>query len=204
MTEMMNQDPKRNPPYIEEDDPVETEPAAEAEETAEPVKEEKTDKKSDKKLKNELADMEKKLEAEMKRADELNDKYLRTAAEYENFRRRSAKERETVYGEAVNDTLTGLLPILDNLQYAAQFTDGDAEKFVEGVKLILGKLPETLEKMNIKMFGEPGETFNPEIHNAVMHIDDDSYGEGEITDVLQCGYMYGDKVLRYAMVRVAN
>ena len=204
MTEMMNQDPKRNPPYIEEDDPVETEPAAEAEETAEPVKEEKTDKKSDKKLKNELADMEKKLEAEKKRADEMNDKYLRTAAEYENFRRRSAKERETVYGEAVNDTLTGLLPILDNLQYAAKFTDGDAEKFVEGVKLILGKLPETLEKMNIKMFGEPGETFNPEIHNAVMHIDDENYGEGEITDVLQCGYMYGDKVLRYAMVRVAN
>ena len=204
MTEMMNQDPKRNPPYIEEDDPVETEPAAEAEETAEPVKEEKTDKKSDKKLKNELADMEKKLEAEKKRADELNDKYLRTAAEYENFRRRSAKERETVYGEAVNDTLTGLLPILDNLQYAAKFTDGDADKFAEGVKLILGKLPETLEKMNIKMFGEPGETFNPEIHNAVMHIDDENYGEGEITDVLQCGYMYGDKVLRYAMVRVAN
>ena len=204
MTEMMNQDPKRNPPYIEEDDPVETEPAAEAEETAEPVKEEKTDKKSDKKLKNELADMEKKLEAEKKRADEMNDKYLRTAAEYENFRRRSAKERETVYGEAVNDTLTGLLPILDNLQYAAKFTDGDADKFAEGVKLILGKLPETLEKMNIKMFGEPGETFNPEIHNAVMHIDDENYGEGEITDVLQCGYMYGDKVLRYAMVRVAN
>ena len=204
MAEMMNQEPKRNPPYIEEDEPAEAEPAAEAAEAAEPVKEEKADKKSDKKLKNELAEMEKKLEAEKKRADELNDKYLRTAAEYENFRRRSAKERENVYGEAVADTLTGLLPILDNLQYAAKFTDGDADKFAEGVKLILGKLPETLEKMNIKMFGEPGETFNPEIHNAVMHIDDENYGEGEITDVLQCGYMYGDKVLRYAMVRVAN
>ena len=201
MTEMMSQDPKRNPPYIEEEEPAEAEAA---EETAEPVKEEKSDKKSDKKLKNELAELEKKLEAEKKRADELNDKYLRTAAEYDNFRRRSAKERETVYGEAVNDTLTGLLPILDNLQYAAKFTDGDADKFVEGVKLILGKLPETLEKLNVKAFGEPGETFNPEIHNAVMHVDDDSYGEGEITDVLQCGYMYGEKVLRYAMVRVAN
>jgi len=204
MTEMMNQDPKRNPPYIEEDEPAEAEPAAEAAEAAEPVKEEKADKKSDKKLKNELAEMEKKLEAEKKRADELNDKYLRTAAEYENFRRRSAKERENVYGEAVADTLTGLLPILDNLQYAAKFTDGDADKFAEGVKLILGKLPETLEKMNIKMFGEPGETFDPELHNAVMHIDDENYGENEITDVLQCGYMYGEKVLRYAMVRVAN
>lgn len=204
MTEMMNQDPKRNPPYIEEDETAEAEQTAEAAETAEPVKEEKADKKSDKKLKNELAEMEKKFDAEKKRADELNDKYLRTAAEYENFRRRSAKERENVYGEAVADTLTGLLPILDNLQYAAKFTDGDAEKFVEGVKLILGKLPETLEKLNIKAFGEAGETFNPEIHNAVMHIEDESYGEGEITDVLQCGYMYGEKVLRYAMVRVAN
>ena len=201
MAEMMNQDPKRNPPYIEEDETAEAEAA---EETAEPVQEEKADKKSDKKLKNELAELEKKLEAEKKRADELNDKYMRTAAEYDNFRRRSAKERENIYGEAVADTLAGLLPILDNLQYAEKFTDGDPEKFVEGVKLILGKLPETLEKLNIKAFGEPGETFNPEIHNAVMHIDDDSYGEGEITDVLQCGYMYGEKVLRYAMVRVAN
>ena len=208
MAEMMNQDPKRNPPFIEEDETAEAEAAAEAAETAETAKEdknEKPDKKSDvKKLKNELAEMEKKLEAEKKRADELNDRYLRTAAEYENFRKRSVKERENVYGDAVADTLTGLLPVIDNLQYAAKFTDGDAEKFVEGVKLILGKLPETLEKLNIRAFGEPGETFNPEIHNAVMHVEDESLGEGEITDVLQCGYMYGEKVLRYAMVRVAN
>lgn len=205
MAEMMNNEPKRNPPYIEEDEPVSETTSENKTENAENAREEKADKKSDvKKLKNEIAELEKKLEAEKKRADELNDKHLRTAAEYENFRKRSAKERENVYGDAVAATLTGLLPILDNLQYAANFTDGDADKFVEGVKLILGKLPETLEKLNIRAFGEVGETFNPEIHNAVMHIEDENLGEGEITDVLQCGYMYGEKVLRYAMVRVAN
>lgn len=199
-----NNEIKRKPPYIEEDEP-DTEKTAETADTAHGEKEEKADKKSDvKKLKNEISELEKKLEAEKKRADELNDKHLRTAAEYENFRKRSAKERENVYGDAVAATLTGLLPILDNLQYAAKFTDGDADKFVEGVKLILGKLPETLEKLNIRAFGEVGETFNPELHNAVMHVEDESLGEGEITDVLQCGYMYGEKVLRYAMVRVAN
>lgn len=208
MAEMNQNDMKRKMPPIEEIDPIEAENAAEAAEPAETVKEEKNekaDKKSDvKKLKNELAEMEKKLEAEKKRADELNDKYLRTAAEYENFRKRSVKERENVYGDAVSDTLTGLLPIIDNLQYAAKFTDGDSEKFVEGVQLILGKLPETLEKLNIKAFGEAGETFDPELHNAVMHVEDETLGEGVITDVLQCGYMYGEKVIRYAMVRVAN
>ncbi len=209
MTEMNRQEPKRNPPYIEQDDIEETEAKEEAgapdNGDTKDAKDTKDTKKSDvKRLKNELAELEKKLEAEKKRADELNDKHLRTAAEYENFRKRSAKERENVYGEAVAATLTGLLPILDNLQYAASFTDGDADKFVEGVKLILGKLPETLEKLNIRAFGAVGETFDPAIHNAVMHVEDESLGEGEITDVLQCGYMYGDKVLRYAMVRVAN
>ena len=74
----------------------------------------------------------------------------------------------------------------------------------DGLKMILSKLPETLEKMNITEFGAVGETFDPNLHNAVMHVDDDSYGEGEIVDVLQCGYKYGDKVLRYAMVKTAN
>ena len=70
--------------------------------------------------------------------------------------------------------------------------------------MILSKLPETLEKMNIKAFGEPGETFDPNIHNAILHVDDENLGEGEIVEVLQQGYMYGERVLRYAMVKVAN
>ncbi|MBE6617223.1 MAG: nucleotide exchange factor GrpE [Ruminococcaceae bacterium] len=166
---------------------------------------EKKEKKSEiKKLKSELEEAKKALEAERAKAEEINDKYLRIAAEYDNFRKRTQTERKNVYGEAVADTLGGLLPIIDNLQYAAKYSAGDAEKVAEGLNLILGKLPETLERMNIKAFGEPGETFDPNLHNAILHIDDENLGEGEIVEVLQQGYMYGERVLRYAMVKVAN
>ncbi len=180
------------------------------EETAEEIpaeesKEAKKEKKSDsKKLKAELEEMKKALEAEKARADETNDKYLRLAAEYDNFRKRSQTDRKNIYTDAVTDTLGGLLPIIDNLQYAAKYSGGDAEKVAEGLNMILSKLPETLEKMNIKAFGAPGETFDPNIHNAILHVDDESLGEGEIVEVLQQGYMYGERVLRYAMVKVAN
>ncbi len=177
--------------------------APETEECAAP--ENKKEKKSDsKKHKAELEEMKKKLEAAEALAAEANDKYLRLAAEYDNFRKRTQKERENVYGDAVSDTLAGLLPILDNLQYASKYSSGDSEKFIEGVNLILGKLPETLEKLEVKAFGEAGEKFDPTIHNAVLHVEDDTLDEGVITDVLQCGYMYREKVLRYAMVKVAN
>ncbi len=154
-------------------------------------------------LKTRLADAEKKAESA---AAEAADKYTRLAAEYDNFRRRSKTEREGVYSEAVADTIMGIVPIIDNLMYADKFGGGDEnpEKYAEGVRLILGKLPEVLEKMNVTVFGEVGETFDPTLHNAVMHVEDDSLGEGEITDVLQCGYKYGEKVIRYAMVKVAN
>lgn len=172
-----------------------------AEETAKDAKKEK---KSDKKLKAEIEDLKKKLEGETKRADEASAQVLRIAAEYDNFRKRSQNEKANIYGDAVSDTLAGLLPIIDNLQYAEKYSCGDAEKVAEGLKMILSKLPETLEKMNITMFGQAGETFDPNLHNAVMHVEDENYGEGEIVEVLQCGYKYGDKVLRYAMVKTAN
>ena len=172
-----------------------------AEETAKDAKKEK---KSDKKLKAEIEDLKKKLEGETKRADEASAQVLRIAAEYDNFRKRSQNEKANIYGDAVSDTLAGLLPIIDNLQYAEKYSCGDAEKVAEGLAMILSKLPETLEKMNITMFGQAGETFDPNLHNAVMHVEDENYGEGEIVEVLQCGYKYGDKVLRYAMVKTAN
>lgn len=154
-------------------------------------------------LRTRLSDAEKNAESA---ASEASDKYTRLAAEYDNFRRRSRAERENVYSDAVADTVMGIVPIIDNLMYADKFGGGDEnpEKYAEGVKLILGKLPEILGKMNITVFGEVGETFDPTLHNAVMHVEDDSLGEGEITDVLQCGYKYGEKVIRYAMVKVAN
>lgn len=157
-----------------------------------------------KRLKAELEKAKKAAEEAETRAKEAEDKYLRIAAEYDNFRRRSQTEKSNVYDSAVADTLAGLLPVIDNLQYASKYSGGDSEKFAEGVELILGKLPETLEKLGITAYGAQGDEFNPEIHNAVLHTEDESLGENVIAEVLQCGYMRGDKVLRCAMVKVAN
>ena len=186
-------------------EPEATAEAAEVqEETAEADKGRKEKKADARKLKAELEELKKALEEEKQKAAEANDKYLRVCAEYDNFRKRTQKEKETAYGEAVADTVKGLLPVIDNLQYASKYGNADPEKFAEGVKLILDKLPETLEKMHIKPVGAPGETFDPTYHNAVMHEDNEEYGENEIMDVLQSGYLYEDRVIRYAMVKVAN
>jgi len=186
-------------------EPEATAEAAEVQEEAAEADKGRKEKKADaRKLKAELEELKKALEEEKQKAAEANDKYLRVCAEYDNFRKRTQKEKETAYGEAVADTVKGLLPVIDNLQYASKYGNADPEKFAEGVKLILDKLPETLEKMHIKPVGVPGETFDPAYHNAVMHEDNEEYGENEIMDVLQSGYLYEDRVIRYAMVKVAN
>jgi molecular chaperone GrpE len=155
-----------------------------------------------KKLRAECAQWEEKAKEMTAQAEDMKDKYLRTLAEYDNYRKRTAKEREGIYADAYADCIKNLLPLLDNLERASQFTEGD--QVAQGVKMILGTLPDILGKMNVSAFGAPGETFDPEIHNAVMHVDDEQYGEGEIVEVFQQGYKYGDKIIRYAMVRVAN
>ncbi len=190
---------------VPEIDPEEELPAADGAETENAAEgHPKKEKKAEKKLRAELEEARKKCaDAEAKSA-ELLDKYTRLAAEYDNFRKRSQKEKESVYGEAIEDAVKGLLPVIDNLQYASKYGNADPEKFAEGVRLILDKLPENLAKLNVKPFGAPGDTFDPNLHNAVMHEENDAYGEGEIIDVLQCGYLYGDRVIRYAMVKVAN
>lgn len=205
---------KKNQDLPEDNDTVKTEETSAGEgvppdnKTApaqENEEKDKKEKKSDvKKLKNELEETKKALEEAKKSAAELNDKYLRLAAEYDNFRKRSQTERKSIYSDAIADALSGLLPIIDNLRYAAQYSGGDTEKVAAGVDMILSKLPDTLDKLGITSFGEPGEKFDPALHNAVMHVEDESLGEGEITDVLQTGYKYGDRVIRYAMVKVAN
>ena len=183
---------------LEEEPVIETE-AAEAEteaaeEQAEPLTAEQ----------QQIADLQAELDKARKQSDDFLDRLRRTMAEFDNFRKRTQSEKSGIYANAVSDTLSGLLPIIDNLQYAAKYSGGDAEKVAEGLTMILSKLPETLEKLGIKAFGEAGETFDPALHNAVMHVEDEEHGEGDIVEVLQQGYMYGDKVLRYAMVKTAN
>lgn len=175
---------------------------AETVEGNEETKEKRPAKGEVKKLRAECAQWEEKAKEMTAQAEDMKDKYLRTLAEYDNYRKRTAKEREGIYADAYADCIKNLLPLLDNLERASQFTEGD--QVAQGVKMILGTLPDILGKMNVSAFGAPGETFNPEIHNAVMHVDDEQYGEGEIVEVFQQGYKYGDKIIRYAMVRVAN
>lgn len=140
------------------------------------------------------------LEAVKLQLADTSDKYLRVLAEYDNFRKRSIKERDGIYGDAYVDCVKNLLPIIDNLERVLTL-DGD-EKFMEGLKLIVNQTHDSLGKMGVKEI--ECKTFDPNLHNAVMHIDDDSYGESEIVEVFQKGYTYGDKVVRYAMVKVAN
>ena len=139
------------------------------------------------------------LEAELKEKD---DKYLRMAAEYDNFRRRSREEKAAVYADALADTVGELLPIIDNLERAAMYDDG--EKVKEGLMMTAKSVSAVLEKLGIETVGAVGETFDPNLHNAVFHVEDESLGEGEIVEVFQKGYMKGNKIIRFAMVKSAN
>lgn len=144
------------------------------------------------------------LEIEKLRAElaEKDDKYLRMAAEYENFRRRSREEREATYEAAMADTVGELLPIIDNLERAANYDDG--EKVKEGLTMTLKTVASVLSSMGIESVGKVGETFDPNLHNAVMHNEDEALGENVISMVFQKGFKIGDKVVRFAMVQVAN
>lgn len=133
----------------------------------------------------------------------LNDKYIRILAEYDNFRKRSQKEKDAIYPRATADTVEKFLPIIDNFERAMQAPCGD-ETFKKGVDMIYQAFMNTLKSLNVEMIGEVGESFDPNLHNAVMHIEDEQYGDNVIVQVLQKGYRIGDKVVRYAMVQVAN
>ena len=132
----------------------------------------------------------------------LNDKYLRMAAEYENFRRRSKEERDATYGNAMADTVKEILPIIDNLERAESFDD--AEKVKAGLVMISSSVKGVLEKLGVEPYGAIGEQFDPNIHNAIMHDEDESLGENEIIDVFQKGYKKGAKIIRFAMVKSVN
>jgi len=134
---------------------------------------------------------------------QLKDTHLRTLAEYDNFRKRSQKERETLYSMAAADTLGKILPVLDNFERAIQAECAD-ETYKKGFEMIYDQFRGILESSGISEINPEGEAFDPERHNAVMHIEDEGYGSGVVVEVLQKGYQLGDRVLRYAMVKVAN
>ena len=182
------------------------------ENTCEEVKEngkEKTEKRScrkDKLNEKELAEKNKKITELEEALKESEDKYLRMLAEYDNFRKRAQKEKETIYADAKAETVENLLTVLDNLERASavDVANSDAQSVVDGVNNILKQASETFGKMGVEEIPALGEQFNPELHNAVMHEDNEDYGENTISDVFLKGYKLGDKVIRHSVVKVMN
>ncbi|MBO5652800.1 MAG: nucleotide exchange factor GrpE [Clostridia bacterium] len=196
---------------MEEKETVSTEETASAEtkeekadesEKAVPEKETGKKKSDTKKCKADLANAKEEKEALEKELAEEKDRYLRLAAEYDNFRRRSQKEKEGIYADAIVDAVKEILPLFDNLERAGQYKE--AEKVAEGLAMMAKMSDGMLEKLGVTRFGAVGEKFDAEWHNAVMHEENEAFGENEIAQVFQEGYRRGDKVIRFAMVKVAN
>ncbi len=162
----------------------------------EPKKEKKASKKDAEKALNEEIEA---LKAEIKEKD---DKYLRMAAEYDNFRRRSREEKDATYEVALSDTVSEFLAVTDNLERAALYDD--ASKVKEGLVMISKSVESVFKKLGVEEIGKVGDKFDPNLHNAVMHIEDEAYGENEIIEVFQKGYKKGSRIIRFAMVKTAN
>lgn len=182
---------------------------AKAEEAKEKPKAKKSSKKPDnskksskKQEENKEEDAEKKPSAEQQ-VKEANDKYLRLMAEYDNYRKRSQKEREALYGDIKADVLNKFLPVYDNLVRALDQPTED-EAYRKGVEMIMAQFNKTMENLGVTEIESVGQPFDPNLHNAVMHVEDETKGENEIVEVFQKGFKLGDKVIRFAMVKVAN
>jgi len=192
----------------ETETPVEPTQTADFVENASPEEEEKLsgkDKKKMKKAEAEIARLEKELSAKEAALAEAKDQYLRVLAEYDNFRKRSAKEKEGIYTDAYVDALTQLLPVLDNMDRAAAYGAEDPESpMAKGVELTRKSFVEALAKMGVAEIEAIGCPFDPNLHNAVMHEENEEVGENTVTEVFMKGYIKGDKVLRHSMVKVAN
>ncbi len=162
------------------------------------------DKKRLKHAEAELAETKKKLEAAEASLKDEKEKYLRMLAEYDNFRRRTAKEKESLYAEACVDTIQSLLPVIDTLERAAlSLAAEEAESPMgKGITMTLKSAMDALAKLGVEEVAY--DTFNPDFHNAVMHVEDEALGDGAIVEVFQKGYRKGDHIIRYAMVKVAN
>ena len=142
-------------------------------------------------------------EALKEQVKDLNDKLLRSMAEFDNFRKRSQREKDQIYNDAKADTAAQFLTVLDNFERALA-TESTDENFRKGVQMIYDGLLETIKKLGIEEINPTEGDFDPTLHHAVMHVDDDSLGQSQVVEVFQKGYRMGDKILRYAMVKVAN
>lgn len=152
----------------------------------------------------EVQELDAELEKLRTELDEQKQQYLRVLAEYDNFRKRTAAEKTAIYNNAVSDTVQAILPIADNIGLALNQENASAEDMRKGVEMIESQIETAFEKLGITPIGEVGEDFNPNLHNAVAHVEDEELRENVISAVFQKGYTLGDRVVRHAMVQVAN
>lgn len=138
-----------------------------------------------------------------KQLAQQEDRFLRLAAEYDNYRKRTAKEKEALWNDAKADTAIAFLPVYDNLERALKQPTAD-EAYKKGVEMTMNQLKEIFTKLGITEIPALGESFDPNLHNAVMHVEDETLGENVVAEVFQAGFMLGEKVIRFAMVKVAN
>ena len=192
MTEVMMDKEKMQEQTEETVENTEVKEENTAEETVETVEE------------NKEPTMEENLEEAQKQAKDNLDKYIRQLAEFENFRKRSNSEKTAMYSNGVRDTVEKLLPVIDNFERAVEAADDKEDPMYKGVEMILKQFMEILENLGVKEIPSKGEPFDPNVHSAVMHVDDESCDENIVVEVFQKGYTLGDKVIRPSMVKVAN
>ena len=183
---------------------IEEKPEAQTEEktgTPKEEKKEKAKKEKAEKKKEEKAEPQEDKKPEAPQAQ--SDAYLRLLAEYDNYRKRSQREKDSLYADIKADTLLKFLPVYDNLVRALNQPTED-EAYRKGIEMIMTQFCTTMEKLGVEKIESLGKTFDPSLHNAVMHVDDETKGENEIVEVFQEGFRLGDKVIRFAMVKVAN
>ena len=193
-------DEKKTEEVIEETQAAQPE-AESGKEAPKEEKKEKAKKEKAEKKKEEPAAPQDEKKAEAPQGS--SDAYLRLLAEYDNYRKRSQREKDALYADIRADTLLKFLPVYDNLVRALKQPTED-EAYRKGIEMIMSQFCTTMEKLGVEKIESLGKTFDPALHNAVMHVDDETKGENEIVEVFQEGFRLGDKVIRFAMVKVAN
>ena len=182
----------------------ETQAEAEQEAAQEPEKAEKKAKKKKEKGITFTREQVEQMELAVKQLESVKDQYTRLGAEYDNYRKRTTKEKDNIYQDAKADTIKAFLAVYDNLERAAAAEGGEDSPHKKGLEMIFAQFKDILAKQGVTEIEAKGQPFDPEKHNAVMHIDDENYGENEVAQVFQAGFAMGDKIIRHAIVQVAN
>ena len=195
MSEETKQPMEEQVPEVEETAQAEAAPEAEAEK--------KGKKKKEKGITFTREQVEQ-MELAVKQLDTVKDQFVRLTAEYDNYRKRTTKAKDTIYQDAKADTIKAFLAVYDNLERAAQSEGGEDSPHKKGLEMIFAQYKDILKSLGVEEIEAKGAAFDPEMHNAVMHIDDQSLGENVVAQVFQAGFKMGDKVIRHSIVQVAN